>query len=112
MNKGKISKLLVSLGLGLLVLNLMIRPISAKNNSLQGERIYQIMTDRFYDGDKTNNAKGEALRYQENSEDDMRYMKGGDWQGIIEKNTLHKRNGIYCNLDFAYHGRSVMERSG
>lgn len=85
MNKGKISKLLVSLGLGLLVLNLMIRPISAKNNSLQGERIYQIMTDRFYDGDKTNNAKGEALRYQENSEDDMRYMKGGDWQGIIEK---------------------------
>ena len=28
MNKGKISKLLVSLGLGLLVLNLMIQPIS------------------------------------------------------------------------------------
>lgn len=41
MNKGKISKLLVSLGLGLLVLNLMIQPISAKNNSLQGERILQ-----------------------------------------------------------------------
>ncbi len=41
MNKGKILQLLVSLGLGLLVLNLMIQPISAKNNSLQGERIYQ-----------------------------------------------------------------------
>lgn len=53
--------------------------------SLQGERIYQIMTDRFYDGDQTNNAKGEALRYQEVSAEDMTYMKGGDWQGIIDK---------------------------
>ena len=33
--------------------------------TLPGERIYQIMTDRFYDGDPTNNATGEALRYQE-----------------------------------------------
>lgn len=53
--------------------------------SLQGERIYQIMTDRFYDGDSTNNATGEALRYQEVTAEDMRYMKGGDWQGIIDK---------------------------
>lgn len=53
--------------------------------TLQGERIYQIMTDRFYDGDSTNNATGEALRYQEITPEDMTYMKGGDWQGIIDK---------------------------
>lgn len=53
--------------------------------SLQGERIYQIMTDRFYDGDLSNNAAGDALRYQEVTAEDMRYMKGGDWQGIIDK---------------------------
>lgn len=53
--------------------------------TLQGERIYQIMTDRFYDGNPANNATGEALRYQEVTAEDMTYMKGGDWQGIIEK---------------------------
>lgn len=59
--------------------------ISNSNLTLQGERIYQIMTDRFYDGDTSNNAKGEALRYQEVTAEDMTYMKGGDWQGIIDK---------------------------
>lgn len=59
--------------------------ISSSNLTLQGERIYQIMTDRFYDGDTSNNAKGEALRYQEVTAEDMTYMKGGDWQGIIDK---------------------------
>lgn len=53
--------------------------------TLQGERVYQIMTDRFFDGDPTNNATGEAFRYQEVTAEDMTYMKGGDWQGIIDK---------------------------
>ena len=43
------------------------------------------MVDRFYDGDTTNNATGDAFRYTENSEDDFRYMHGGDWQGVIDK---------------------------
>lgn len=53
--------------------------------SLRGESVYQIMVDRFYDGDPSNNATGEAFRYTENSQDDFRYMHGGDWQGIIDK---------------------------
>lgn len=53
--------------------------------SLQGESIYQIMVDRFYDGDSSNNALGEAFRYSEITQDDFRYMHGGDWQGIIDK---------------------------
>lgn len=53
--------------------------------SLEGDSIYQIMVDRFYDGDSSNNAKGEAFRNTENTQDDFRYMHGGDWQGVIDK---------------------------
>ena len=42
--------------------------------SLEGDSIYQIMVDRFYDGDSSNNAKGEAFRNTENTQDDFRYM--------------------------------------
>lgn len=59
-------------------------PASAAT-SLRGDSIYQIMVDRFYDGNLTNNATGEAFRYTENTQDDFRYMHGGDWQGIIDK---------------------------
>lgn len=61
--------------------------------SLRGESIYQIMVDRFYDGDASNNATGEAFRYSENSQDDFRYMHGGDWQGIIDKISYIKDMG-------------------
>ena len=47
--------------------------------------IYQIMVDRFYDGDPSNNYKGEAFRFGEETEEDFRYLHGGDWQGIIDK---------------------------
>lgn len=60
---------------------IVLKPVGvvAFNGSLQGERIYQIMTDRFYDGDESNNAHGDALHFEENTEDNLRYMKGGDW---------------------------------
>ncbi|WP_379136557.1 alpha-amylase family glycosyl hydrolase [Paenibacillus sp. sgz500958] len=51
----------------------------------ENDSIYQIMVDRFSDGDTTNNATGSAIRYAEDSEEDFRYMKGGDWQGVINK---------------------------
>ncbi|MFC5704062.1 carbohydrate binding domain-containing protein [Cohnella faecalis] len=51
----------------------------------ENDTIYQIMVDRFNDGDSSNNATGTAIRYAENSEEDFRYMKGGDWQGVIDK---------------------------
>ncbi|WP_238917915.1 alpha-amylase family glycosyl hydrolase [Clostridium sp. YIM B02555] len=58
---------------------------AAIGNLSENDTIYQIMVDRFYDGDKTNNATGDAFRNTENLEDDFRYMHGGDWQGIIDK---------------------------
>ena len=71
-----------------------IPPItSSAADSLRGESVYQIMVDRFYDGDPTNNAAGEAFRYAENSQDDFRYMHGGDWQGIIDKISYIKDMG-------------------
>ncbi|WP_201305416.1 alpha-amylase family glycosyl hydrolase [Paenibacillus puerhi] len=59
----------------------------------ENDTIYQIMVDRFHDGDPTNNATGAAIRYGENSEDDFRYMKGGDWQGVIDKLSYIKNMG-------------------
>lgn len=44
--------------------------------------IYQIVTDRFYDGDPTNNPTGEL--YSPDASNLHKYL-GGDWQGIIEK---------------------------
>lgn len=67
-------------------------PVSAAT-SLRGESVYQIMVDRFYDGDPSNNATGEAFRYAESAQDDFRYMHGGDWQGIIDKISYIKDMG-------------------
>uniref|UniRef100_UPI0014388CC2 alpha-amylase family glycosyl hydrolase n=1 Tax=Paenibacillus sp. HB172176 TaxID=2493690 RepID=UPI0014388CC2 len=59
----------------------------------ENDTIYQIMVDRFYDGDPSNNATGNAIRYGETSEEDFRYMKGGDWQGVIDKLSYIKNMG-------------------
>lgn len=59
--------------------------VASAADSLQGESVYQIMVDRFYDGDSSNNAQGDAFCSAEYTEDDFRYMHGGDWQGIIDK---------------------------
>ncbi|SES83962.1 alpha-amylase family glycosyl hydrolase [Anaerobranca gottschalkii] len=45
--------------------------------------IYQIVTDRFLDGDKYNNPTCENL-YSEDGADLRKYL-GGDWRGIIQK---------------------------
>lgn len=42
--------------------------------------IYQIITDRFYDGDSTNNPSGEIF-----DTTNLRKYHGGDWRGIIKK---------------------------
>ncbi|MBN6206154.1 IPT/TIG domain-containing protein [Ralstonia pickettii] len=44
--------------------------------------IYQIVTDRFYDGDPSNNPAGEI--YSPDCSNLHKYC-GGDWQGIIDK---------------------------
>ena len=46
------------------------------------DTIYQIITDRFYDGDKSNNPSGNL--YDANKTDWKKYW-GGDWKGIADK---------------------------
>jgi hypothetical protein len=43
--------------------------------------IYMVLTDRFYDGDSTNNGTLNA----EYRPGELKYTQGGDWQGIIDK---------------------------
>lgn len=93
----KLKKLLKGIGVGTLCVAVSLSIIPPQNvlgaTSLRGESVYQIMVDRFYDGDTSNNASGEAFRYTENSQDDFRYMHGGDWQGIIDKISYIKDMG-------------------
>ncbi len=44
--------------------------------------IYQIMTDRFFDGDPANNPDGDLFSSDGSN---LRKYLGGDWQGIIDK---------------------------
>lgn len=93
----KLKKMLKGIGAGILCVAVSLSILPPQNvlaaTSLRGESVYQIMADRFYDGDTSNNASGEAFRYTENSQDDFRYMHGGDWQGIIDKISYIKDMG-------------------
>ncbi|GAI90233.1 unnamed protein product [marine sediment metagenome] len=52
--------------------------------------IYQILTDRFCDGDPSNNDFGQG----EYKLGDFRFYQGGDWQGIIDKMDYIKNLGV------------------
>lgn len=72
--------------------------------------IYELMTDRFADGDLTNNNPyNKSNSYDPNHTDINKYF-GGDWQGIIDQIAYLKNMGItaiwitapYNNLDDPY----------
>ncbi|MDQ6423513.1 carbohydrate binding domain-containing protein [Paenibacillus sp. LHD-117] len=81
----------------LLTNGLLYTPQTAQAASIgtidENDTIYQIMVDRFHDGNPSNNATGAAIRYGESSEEDFRHMKGGDWQGVIDKLSYIKNMG-------------------
>jgi alpha-amylase len=70
----------------------------------QQDLIYFMLTDRFYDGDLTNN--------QDVHKRDLSAYHGGDWQGIIEKLDYIKELGfttiwispVVANQTRGYHG--------
>lgn len=48
--------------------------------------VYQIITDRFYDGDPSNNVpEGFDSTLYDGTGDDLKLYQGGDWAGIIDK---------------------------
>ncbi|RKD31220.1 alpha-amylase family glycosyl hydrolase [Thermohalobacter berrensis] len=68
--------------------------------------IYFIMTDRFYDGDKSNN------NFKDVNKKDPKAFHGGDLKGIIKKLDYIKSLGataiwitpVYKNQSYGYHG--------
>lgn len=57
--------------------------------------VYQIITDRFYDGDPTNNVPaGFDPTLYDGTGDDLKLYQGGDWQGIIDKIPYLKGMGV------------------
>lgn len=47
----------------------------------EGDVIYQVLVDRFYDGDPSNNDQGD----DEYNPSDLGFYHGGDWAGLTEK---------------------------
>ncbi|MCX7773892.1 MAG: alpha-amylase family glycosyl hydrolase [Clostridia bacterium] len=59
--------------------------------------IYQIITDRFYDGDTTNNIPaGFDSTLFDGTGSDLKLYQGGDWDGIRAKIPYLKNMGITC----------------
>lgn len=72
--------------------------------------VYQIITDRFVDGDTANNVpSGFDPTLYDGTGADLKLYQGGDWQGIIDKITYLKNMGVttvwisapYANRDTA-----------
>lgn len=71
---------ILSLGLSLLS-----APVSASSAEFKSEIIYQIMTDRFFDGDPANNNPPQSAGLYDATRTNWRAYWGGDLQGIRQK---------------------------
>lgn len=59
-----------------------------------GDVIYQIITDRFFDGDSTNNDPATSPNLYSADRSNWRYYWGGDWSGIAAKISYLKNMGV------------------
>ncbi|HVM29922.1 MAG TPA: alpha-amylase family glycosyl hydrolase [Candidatus Limnocylindrales bacterium] len=74
------------------------------------DTIYQILTDRFADGDPTNNNPYSLNNSYDSNRTDVNRFFGGDWLGIVDKIDYLKNMGVtaiwisppYDNLDEPY----------
>jgi glycosidase len=56
----------------------------------ESDIVYQILTDRFFDGNPSNNDQGKGEYMYGN----LKFYQGGDWQGIIDKIDYIKNLGV------------------
>lgn len=83
--------------------------VSNKAN-YESDTIYELLTDRFADGDPTNNNPLNLANSYDPTHTDINKYFGGDWQGIINNIAYLKNMGItaiwitppYDNLDQPY----------
>lgn len=59
-----------------------LQPDVENDVNFTGDVVYQIMTDRFCDGDQSNNPTGDLFSADKSN---LKKYLGGDWQGIIDK---------------------------
>ncbi len=69
-------------------------PATVKTADFKRETIYQIITDRFFDGDATNNNPAQSAGLYDATKTNWRAYWGGDLAGIQAKMTYLKNMGI------------------
>lgn len=101
----KMKKYLSIVMLCVLVLSSFTSVRAAQNTTPLGpltpkDVVYQIITDRFYDGDITNNIPSSAQLFDDSDNNnkgdgnDLKLYQGGDFQGIIDKIPYLKGMGV------------------
>lgn len=105
-----------------LIVSMLIVPINATTQTTTDtlgpvtskDVIYQIITDRFYDGDTTNNVPtGFNASLFDGTGTDIRLYQGGDWQGIIDKIPYLQSMGITAVwISAPYQNRDVATSDG
>lgn len=100
----------------LLVLSVNIVVFAINSNDVgnklnyESDVIYQILTDRFFDGDSSNNNPYNLVNSYDPYKTDVNKYFGGDWQGIINKIQYLANMGVsaiwisppYDNMDEPY----------
>lgn len=67
---------------------------SASTADFSGDVVYQIVTDRFHDGNTANNNPATSPNLYSADKSNWRYFFGGDWDGITAKIPYLKNMGI------------------
>src|SRR5918911_689999 len=62
-----------------------LAPVSTLAADFKGEVIYQIITDRFFDGSTTNNNPSQSAGLYDSTKTNWRLYWGGDLAGIQQK---------------------------
>jgi glycosidase len=81
----KLTKSTLAASLLVLALFLFLAPFTSRAADFKRETIYQIITDRFFDGDTTNNNPSQSAGLYDSTRTNWRLYWGGDLPGIQQK---------------------------
>src|SRR5260370_36059900 len=82
----------------LLLLSLVITPLATLAADFKGQVIYQIVTDRFFDGDTTNNNPSQSSGLYDATKTNWQVYWGGDLAGIQQEMSYLAGMGITAIL--------------
>ena len=67
---------------------------TSNRSNLKSDVCYQIVTDRFFDGNTSNNNPAQSSGLYDSSKSNWKLYWGGDWAGIQQKMTYLKNMGV------------------